>query len=335
MPTSVCLLCRAPVRRRRRSGTNQGSPWSTNHWSASGPAPGAIGCVVMRVPAAHGCGTTSSAIVSISSSTPSNLHHPPDPGDEGDLDQLVVEVEVGAVEHVGLHPALALPVEGRVGADADRRGQRLAAGACPRSADSSSTVSQPAYTPSAGAASPRVGHVGRRVAELATPLLAAGHAADHGERPPERLGRTLDVAAGQAGAHVRRGPDLRSTVERDPLDPEVLRPAGLGQHGHVAGGLRAEPEVGRPRPRRRRAARRRARGRRTPPGSRRRSRARTGSRRRRRRRPRRAAGTAGRCRSGPAVRARGGAPRSGAGRRSPPRRAGPRRRRSRARGVST
>ena len=48
-------------------------------------------------------------------------HHPAQPFDERHLDLDAVELEVVAVQDVGLDPALALAVEGRVGADADRR----------------------------------------------------------------------------------------------------------------------------------------------------------------------------------------------------------------------
>ena len=41
-------------------------------------------------------------------------------------------------------------------------------------------------------------------AELAAAAVTGDHLSDHAVRTPERLGSTLDVACGQAGAHVRR-----------------------------------------------------------------------------------------------------------------------------------
>ena len=160
-------------------------------------------------------------MVSTSAVDPLELHHPAEPLDEGHLDLDAVELEVVAVQDVGLDAALALAVEGRVGADRDGGGVALPV---------SSRVSQPAYTPSAGAASIGRGrHVGRRVAELAAALVALDDDAAHGEGAAQRLGRAGDVAGGQALADVGRAPDLRTTVERDPDGLEAARRAGLAQ----------------------------------------------------------------------------------------------------------
>ena len=241
------------------------------------------------------------------------LHHPAQPVDEGDLDLDAVELEVVAVEDVGLHAAVPLAVEGRVGADArSRRGSVSPV---------SSRVSQPAYTPSAGARVDRRDRdVGRRVAQLAAALVALDDGAADGERSAQRLRRAGDVTGGQALADVGRAPHLRSAVERarprsrsrapprprrsvatspaalapkrklaptttargvqrvdeDPVDELLRRP---GRDLAVEGDHQDRVDAGAPR----------------------------------------AAGRASRSRSGSAGRARAAAPPSGAGRRSPPR----------------
>ena len=164
------------------------------------------------------------------------LDHPAEAFDERHLDLHAVQLEVGAVEDVALDPAFALAVEGRVRADADRRREGLTGVAAP----------QPAGVHTVGGRGEHAAgrHVRGGEAELPAALVALHHDAAHRERPAERLGGAGHVAGGQAGADVRRRPDLRSAVERDALDDEVAGQARLAQRVHVAGGPVAEAEVG-------------------------------------------------------------------------------------------
>ena len=116
--------------------------------------------------------STSSCIVSTSASMPLERDHPAQPVDERHLDLDAVELEVVAVEDVGLDPALALAVEGRVGADADRG--REASRRCRGGAASRRTRRRRERRQSPGR------HVGGREAELAAALVAAA---------PRRRGR--------------------------------------------------------------------------------------------------------------------------------------------------
>src|SRR5207342_2372273 len=74
-------------------------------------------------------------------------------------------------------------------------------------------------------------------------LVASDHHTANDERSAEGLCRPGDVARSQAGADIRRGPDLRPTVQgyADRAEPE-LRTAG-SQGGDVSRGLRAVTEV--------------------------------------------------------------------------------------------
>ena len=64
--------------------------------------------------------STSSFICSTSASTESKATIPRSRSTKLDLDLDAVQLEVGAVQHVALDAAVALAVERRVGADADR-----------------------------------------------------------------------------------------------------------------------------------------------------------------------------------------------------------------------
>ena len=68
--------------------------------------------------------------------------------------------------------------------------------------------------------------------------------AHHGVGPPQGLGGAFDVTGCQAGAHVGRGPDLRTSVQGQTLDVEVVGPTGSVEGRDVPGGLGPEPEVG-------------------------------------------------------------------------------------------
>ena len=185
--------------------------------------------------------------------------HPAQPLDEADLDLDAVQLQVGAVEHVALDPAVAHAVEGRVGADADR-GRVDLAGVEP---------AQPAGVDAVGRrGGHRVGrHVGGREAQAAAALVALHDHAAHGVRPAERLGGAGDVAGGQAHPDVRRGPHLRAAVERDALGGEAEPGPRLAQRRDVAGGAVAEAEVGADDDRGGVQRRRRAPARRTPPAT--------------------------------------------------------------------
>ena len=182
----------------------------------------------------------------------------------------------------------------------------------------SSRCSQPAYTPSAGAAViPSVGTLAvgkpssrpRWSPATTTPRTAYGW--------PSASGRPGHVAGGQAGADVGRRPDHRAAVERDPLDGEAV----LAPRTPAAWRRRRRPwcRTGSwRRPRRpRRGGRRPAPAARTPPASTTPCPGRTAAPARGRRRPRRAARRGARSWSAGSARARGAAPPSGAGRTSP------------------
>ena len=87
-------------------------------------------------------------------------------------------------------------------------------------------------------------HVRGRVAELAAALVALDDLAAHREGTSQRLRGALDVTGREAVPDVRRRPDLRTAVERDPLGHEVVALPRLAQGADVAGGAVAEPEVG-------------------------------------------------------------------------------------------
>ena len=190
--------------------------------------------------------STSSAIVATSASTPSKRDHAADPRDERDLHLHAVQLEVVAVEHVGLDPALALAVERRVGADADRGGsgcvRRRPGGAASRRTPRRRGGPLPAWARWRSGSRAR-GRAGR----------PRRPSPSDGVRAAERLGRALDVTGGQAGADVGRGPDLRAAVERDALGVEVVRsPARAASRRRRRPGRRTGSWP-RPRPRRRAA----------------------------------------------------------------------------------
>src|SRR5262249_26453915 len=130
--------------------------------------------------------------------------HPADAFDERHLDLDVVELEVVAVEHVGLDAAFTFAVEGRVGPDADRRGEALSGVQAPQ---------PPGVHPVGRGGRHRTGrHVGGREAQLpASPVATHDDAADH-ERPAERLRGTFDVPRGETRTDVGRRPDLWASV---------------------------------------------------------------------------------------------------------------------------
>ena len=107
------------------------------------------------------------------------------------------------VEDVGLDPALA-HLEGRVGADRDRRDRRSAV-----SSERAAPLVQPDHPagvdPVGGHRGPRLGaQVRGREAELAAALVAALDDAVDAVRAPERCGGGRHVAGLHAGAHVGR-----------------------------------------------------------------------------------------------------------------------------------
>ncbi len=183
------------------------------------------------------CARRPAAIWATRGSTPSNFDHPAEAGDEGDLDELVVEVEALPVQDVGLDAPLPLAVERRVGADADRRRHRLAAWRL--------EAAQPAgVDPVRGRGHVPRRDVGRGVAELAAAQVTARDMTHDGERPAQGFGCALDVAGSETRADVRRGPDLGAAVERDALGREVAGRPRLPQGGDVARSPCTEAEVG-------------------------------------------------------------------------------------------
>ena len=178
--------------------------------------------------------------------------------DELDGDLLVVEVEVGAVEDVGLDGPQAC----RRRSGWCRPRWRPAGCARGRPRPWPRRVSHPAYTPSAGTRPSESGdEVGGRVAQLAPAVGAVDDGADHPVRPPEDAPTASADLAGRRGGGGPREDDHRSPF------------AEVVEHDDVEAVL---PRRGRPASRRRRCSRGRTRGR----PRRRRSPARRGSRRR-------------------------------------------------------
>ena len=124
-------LCSATVRGLRRSGTNHGSPWSTNHGIGLGVRD-QVGGAEPRGQAPRSSRVRRDVVGHLLDQRLDAVEgdHAAEPLDELDLDLDAVELEVGAVEHVGLDAALAHALEGRVGADADRGGGQDRSGRC-------------------------------------------------------------------------------------------------------------------------------------------------------------------------------------------------------------
>ena len=190
--------------RRRRSRAARAA---RNHTSASAERRRS-GCRLIRPARISRARSTSSCIwARPASSTDSKRDHAAQPLDERHLDLDAVELEVVAVQHVALHPALALAVERRVGADADRG--RVASRRCRGAAATRRTRRRRARGQPRRSARWRSGSPSSRPRWSPRTTTPAD-----GERAAERLGGAGDVAGGQAGADVRRRPHLRAAVER-------------------------------------------------------------------------------------------------------------------------
>ena len=233
----------------RSEGTKYGSPVRTNHTSVAW-----IGSSGRRRTSRHGSspgdGRTGhgargprafvDVVVHRRDEVVDGLEaqHPPEPVHENDLHLTVVEIQVTlGVDDVGLHPAAALSGEGGVHTDADGRRHRLAVLAVQ---DADPAGVHPVGRHGCVAAGR---DVGGRETELTSALVAALDHATDGDRTAQRLRSTLDVARGQAGPDVRRGPHLGATVERKALGLEALLGADPGEQRDVTGGSLAEPEV--------------------------------------------------------------------------------------------
>ena len=161
---------------------------------------------------------------------------PADPVDERHLDLDVVQLEVVAVEHVGLDPALALALERRVGADADR-GRVALAGVEPAQppgvhpvGGSGDHAAGRARWPSGSRAR---GRAGRRGPRRRAPRTAGRAPAPRPRRRrrPGRCGRTSTTRPADRRRGGRRPPGSRA---RAPLAVSVpTSPDGLGAVAEV------------------------------------------------------------------------------------------------------
>ena len=184
---------------------------------------------------------------------------------------LAVQVEVVAVQHVRLDPALDA-VEGRVRADGDGGRQRRGVGQVERGPASRRRRRRRAPAECVA------GQVGGREAEVAAavvavhdhaldPVRAAEHLRGRGPRRPRRAARGPSSTT-SAGTPRRRDASLvtRGRSASD-LDVETALRTEITQRGHVAAVAVPEPGVGARRRPARRAGRRRTRSGRTARGS--------------------------------------------------------------------
>src|SRR5690625_93605 len=184
-------------------------------------------------------------------------HGWPQPADKLEHDDVAVEVEVAAVEYVGLDRA-PVTLEGRVGAHRDGSREpfpcvppcvrtlvlcvRRAIGADP---------AQPAGVDTVGGNHPLavLGQVGRREPEVCSSRLATHHRTTQPVAAAQDLLGTVDFAARQQLAYPGRRPaslhGTRLTGSRlvDDVDLEPVFPAQLHHRGQVAGVAPPEAHV--------------------------------------------------------------------------------------------
>ena len=146
---------------------------------------------------------------------------------------LAVEVEIVAVEHVGLDPVL-LPVE--VGVGAHGGGRRP-----PVPVDDQVTGVH--AVGGDGGMSVEL-EVGRREAEFATAVVTVDHRSLDAVRTPQEARRLDDIALGDQGTDAT-GRDLLAVLieQGNRVDDESRRATGLLQSDHTARASRTEPEV--------------------------------------------------------------------------------------------